>query len=504
MRWKRLVDRNNLVGAFLLGLSLFLHGGFETLLRSSPVASFEGYNFGSPTWGREAEVRLYDLGYPPAAASESSPSRLLNIRWSDANRPSGALNGGASMLFKCEYRIWDGEIVHGAGVPVGSEERRFEWSSCSGGPFWFWFEGMGGLALTVLSAGWFRRSRRRANARGFLGESVLVAYVVTSALVGAWVGYVGFTDWLFRLKAETLLRQVQGLELRKSTWQDASSIRRIFAPDSTCSPGRCDFDVDLEHGPMARSLVDLLGDGPLRRTLRKVSLLTWKARRLAGGQWARVTAAVRVRNGIVWGKDFSVVTAMPSDSRCGFAVSAETVRGFHLWSRPPWNLNSAFGGPDGCSCCTARWAKVTPYASAEEVREAFAFDLSCLGPTLHTCSEVRRLHPAADRRYEDQGAGLSRQERPTWTPEVYQRFGRDSESAAVVVVRWVEGEYKVTEMLQGTMRAPPRLSAGSLPALGQRAILFWDHHSERVVAPFSDQGVQAVRAGIAEAAGNPL
>ncbi|HXN49556.1 MAG TPA: hypothetical protein VN893_23090 [Bryobacteraceae bacterium] len=345
------------------------------------------------------------------------------------------------------------------------------------------------MALGLLSAMSFRRAGCRAPMAKWV-KALCLAFLL---LVGGWAAYVALSDWLFERKAEALLRQIQAIELRKSTWKSADSIRRAFSGDvrveSPCSPSHCDFSVVLNQ-----SVLGNLTDETLSEMLR-----------LAGRRRGRVAAGLRVRNGIVWGKSFVVMAEMPGRALhiCTFVADADTVRGFY-WRRPPDHLNIEFGEPGGCECCMERWVHVTPYASAEEMREAFAFDLSCLGPRLRACVDVRRLHPTAARHLEEEIAAYDPHKPIKWTQELYQRFGRDSESAAIVVVRGVDGGYQVTEMLQGTMTAPPRLGAGSLPAVGQKAILFWDHRSERVVAPFSEQGAQAVRAGIAEAASDPL
>lgn len=77
-------DRNNLVGLLLVGIALSTHGGFDTILRSSPRATFSGYVL---AWSRSSEdaasasgwIWLYDLGYPPAKGWEGAPYRALYL-----------------------------------------------------------------------------------------------------------------------------------------------------------------------------------------------------------------------------------------------------------------------------------------------------------------------------------------------------------------------------------------------------------------------------------------
>lgn len=54
---QRLFDKNNLIALLLLGLAALSHGGFQTVIRSSPRAVFSGYVLGwSGGSGDEAPV----------------------------------------------------------------------------------------------------------------------------------------------------------------------------------------------------------------------------------------------------------------------------------------------------------------------------------------------------------------------------------------------------------------------------------------------------------------
>jgi hypothetical protein len=88
------------------------------------------------------------------------------------------------------------------------------------------------------------------------------------------------SDRLFQHRAQVLLRDIQRLELRKSTWQDAERIRTKYAKRVTtntdCSTTRCDYTVTLDHWcNFLRSSTNL-------QLVR--ALLT--ALRLSGGRWA--------------------------------------------------------------------------------------------------------------------------------------------------------------------------------------------------------------------------
>jgi hypothetical protein len=70
--------------------------------------------------------------------------------------------------------------------------------------------------------------------------------------------------------------------------------------------------------------------------------------------------------------------------------------------------------------------------------------------------------------------------------------------------------YRVVETLKGDTASAPRLrysereNGARRPAPGEKVIAFWDDHFRPIIAPFTEQGVQATRAGIAEAAATPL
>jgi len=366
LRWKTLADKNNLAGAFLLSLAVFLHGGFGTLLKCSPTAVFTGCNL---LQSNDEAVDAYVL----IAAPRSPSAQRFHIRWSPANRlPTSFWDPGA--LLKCRYRVWDREITHISAVPTRptAADTAWEWNSNSGSLLWCSLEGIGGLALLLLCARAFRRASRRArevvtggSARRFPNQCVRVVYPMPFAVVGGWAAYVTCSDWLFERKAEALLERIQALRLRESTWKDAEAIRRNFARDAdkhrACSPPDCEVMVTLTHEPLV--------EGAPGEILSKML-------RLAGGRWGYIEASVRVRNGIVWGKDVRVGAEAPGvRPPWGFSAEAGTVRGFDLnRDEPVLHLNIEFGARAGAGHFNRR-VRVTPYASAEEMREAFAFDL---------------------------------------------------------------------------------------------------------------------------------
>jgi hypothetical protein len=213
-------------------------------------------------------------------------------------------------------------------------------------------------------------------------------------------------------------------------------------------------------------------------------------------------------------------------------ASAETLRdfgGFRFWSqrarvRPHPNVLA--GSHKGM------WSKLTPYASAAERRGAFAFDLSCIGSTLRRCTEPSQILPLAawtsQPADEEYLAYEKEQGNFVWTPaDMLRPNGRDAKSIAIVETsqilpkqRNAEGyevqrvNYHVVEVLKGTFKDASQTATYCLrsapspgpanpgpPAPHQRLIAFWGEEGDvqsPTIAPFSEQNLQAVRAGMAE------
>jgi hypothetical protein len=115
-------DRNNLGGLLLVGVALLTHGGLDTILRSSPRATFSGYVLG---WSRSSEnaaaasgwVWLYDLGYPPAKGWGGAPYRALYVP-ATPNMPNAVWNTDSVWLIRATYRTRDLQVVRIEAEPV--------------------------------------------------------------------------------------------------------------------------------------------------------------------------------------------------------------------------------------------------------------------------------------------------------------------------------------------------------------------------------------------------
>lgn len=524
-------DKNNLVGFVLLGAAVLLHGGFLTVLRSSPHAVFSGYVLGWSGGGEDTESSLwiYDLGFPPADESTfpNAPYRNLHVTRSRTdNVPLSFWNSGISEHVKCEYRIWDLEITRIDAVPAPNAKQTglvvWQWNSHSQGRAWPLIEGLLGFLVTCWAI--LRLARKKPTSelspsdavRRFPNKWAARIYITSVALILAWIVFVRLSDRLFQFKAQSLLRDIQQLELRRSNWQDAQRIRARYgkhvSTDAACSPVRCDISVMLDHWYKFRSSSN--GNTSFGR-------FVWTAWSLPRGRWAFIDATVRIRDGVVWGKDFDATISHRDDYP--LIATAETTRDFatRTWYvSPDTHPNIRFGRPGGCEICQALWVKITPYASIEEVRDAFAFDLSCIGATLRPCTQMSQIMPVAARLLEEDSRSYNSGGQPpmTWSAAMIRALGRDAQNAAVVDILRVYREksddsgdgqqyadYKIIETIKGTFQVPiqpvrlsrqPTIDLRNLP---QRAVMFgFERNDIPALVPLTDDTLREVRSGVAE------
>lgn len=208
-------DKNVLLGLVLVGFSLVLHGGFQTLLRSSPHAVFSGYALG---WDGGAEssdssLWIYDLGFPPAStAFYEVPSRNLHLSTTGHNRVPGSFwNTDRSEYVKCEYRVWDLEITRIDATPVphaglpGSSSSAWLWKSDAEERTWPFLEALLGLLVACRCALWLgskehlRRPPALDSVRRFPNQWAVRIYVAAISLMLAWIIFVRLSDGSFNI-----------------------------------------------------------------------------------------------------------------------------------------------------------------------------------------------------------------------------------------------------------------------------------------------------------------
>ncbi|HTS56801.1 MAG TPA: hypothetical protein VMH03_04590 [Terriglobales bacterium] len=322
--------------------------------------------------------------------------------------------------------------------------------------------------------------------------------------------FVRLSDRIFQFRAQSLLEGIQQIELRKSTWQDAQRIRERnsehVSTDAACSEKRCDITITLDH--WYKFLSSSNGNSRFARFV-----WTW---RLPGGRWAFIHATLRIRDGVVWGKDFDATISHRDDYP--LIATAETTRDFATTS---WYVsqdshpNIRFGRPGGREICQALWVKITPNANPKEMQEAFAFDLACIGGTLRRCTEMSQIMTVAARRLGENSRANDVAHPPlTWSPAMIRALARDAQNAAVADILRVHPEtsdepqsvdYKVVEALKGDFGVPIQRAALSrrptidVRKVPQHAIVFgFERNDNPAFVPLTDDNLHPVRAGIAE------
>lgn len=394
------LTKKNWFGIFLIALALAVHGAFEVFLGSSPRSHFNGYVLGweGGTESDDSSLWIYDLGYPPRQITTfpDAPSLELHLRHSRRNAvPEAFWRSDTSSYFKIEYRLWDLQIIHVEAVPVSNLPgvRGWTWSCGSTGRGWPFLEAMLGLLLLPLCAVFAQKSSslQSASLEKFANGNrwALSIYVGVAILIVSWVAFARLANCVFQYRAETLLHEIQRLQVQKSTWQDTERLRLKYVDHLTveqpCSKDYCDFRIRLEY---RTDLAATIYKSAVGRTV-------WILWRLAGGRWAMANATVRVRNGVVWGKGFEAI----APHREGYALIARvrTVDDFPKAAVSNNHVNLRFGRPGGCEICQMLWAEVTPYANDAELRQAFSVDLSCIGTKLRTCTDIAQMMPIAAR-----------------------------------------------------------------------------------------------------------
>ncbi len=542
-RRKRTPNKNDIAAIALIAFGFFLQGGVEAVLRFSPQDMFGGYVLGW-TGGRDEQhssLFLYDLGFPPRDEASFPEAQRQNLFVARSRRnliPSSFWDSNGKLLTKCEYRRWDRQItkIDALPVPGANELTAWHWASHAEGRFWFLVETLSALFVLCVCIVWFRPSLKSAalpsslSVRAFPNRWAIRIYLAVLVLLVAWVIFVRASGRIFQYKGEVLLHRVQTLELRKSTWQDAEMLRDEYSGHvqqlgrGPCDSSRCDFRIELSHS-----------SGLLRspdKFWKRIWNVAWN---LAGGRWTEINASVTVRNRVVLGKSFHVI--VPHREGYALIADAATVRGFGLQGRR-LNLgtnNLVYGRPGGCEICQALWARVTPFGNTAEMRDAFDFDLSCIGGTLRACTSVASLMPTAGRYvYGD----LSSEdhlppEPPPWAPDIVRRLGRDACRVGLIEVTRVRSadptsamdsaprvSFKVLETLKDNVIHDTRRDYGcsttplkqrnearflsfdsgvTPPRAGDHVIGFWEDDSDvRAFLPFTSEMMAEVQKGIAE------
>ena len=210
-------------------------------------------------------------------------------------------------------------------------------------------------------------------------------------------------QYLQRSRAESLLRQLQAVNLRITTF---SNVERVFGRRATksaiCDSASCDYTIHLESPIGWQELFRVserlrIPDGPVYQVLHRL-----------GGRPAEVDAKIVVRNGVALGKSLKVVVAGQHDRwLIGRVESVPRLprprdsESFHaaLVHYPDYVI----GQPGGCTGCAEGYVVFTPHTADEDVRRLMELDLSCL-TRWRPCSTQADILPSAWAQYERTGA----------------------------------------------------------------------------------------------------
>jgi hypothetical protein len=157
-----ILDRDNIVGLLLVGLALLLHGGFGTLLRSSPHGTFNGYVLGWDGGDDERRLWIYDLGYPPKEFWIDAPSRSLHLEWTKNNPVPADISTINGSYLKVDYRLWDLEIASIDALPVSrsqaGELSPWHWKSHATARLWPMVQTILGVLFVTIAGTLFVRT----------------------------------------------------------------------------------------------------------------------------------------------------------------------------------------------------------------------------------------------------------------------------------------------------------------------------------------------------------
>ncbi len=240
-------------------------------------------------------------------------------------------------------------------------------------------------------------------------KRILWTFACVCGLLSLTVATLQVDQRLLRRKAERLLAQIDTLDLRKTGWDSAAGQFKLWADaakyDPECNEHECTVEIALSDFVLAHVYAsswptrtdDYLRyrfkrdnqSRPLSRALERLVYLSL----FFGVRPAQIIGSVRVRNGIVWEKQFSVRIEVLSDpksctdgGRCEYTLiaSSYTVPEFSTQVgrlfQDDLQIHSQYsiGHPSGCMGCVAVWAKFTPYADPLDVHRLMKVNLFCL------------------------------------------------------------------------------------------------------------------------------
>jgi hypothetical protein len=196
------------------------------------------------------------------------------------------------------------------------------------------------------------------------------------------VAFVQAQQHVLRHRSEEVLADIQAINLRQSTFEQANQFRQKWAKwiasTGDCASEHCDFYVRF-----------------LDFSARHYSQFQRPSLRLAyhlfGGRQTIVYAGISVRNGIVWQKSFGVgfYDYLGREPEL-LEARADTVPGIDQTlsvTHPEYSMNRAFPG--------IVWLlRFTPYVAKSDLDRLMQFDLTCISRR-RACLSPGEIMPAA-------------------------------------------------------------------------------------------------------------
>lgn len=112
-------------------------------------------------------------------------------------------------------------------------------------------------------------------------------------------------QWLFRIRAETLLADIKSLNVNRSSWSDAQRFMARWGTwgqwDGNCDKQNCSYSVTIYHLPLVYPAF-VFKEGPH---------LSARILELLGLRSAAVTARFDLEHGVITNKGFGMSVALP-------------------------------------------------------------------------------------------------------------------------------------------------------------------------------------------------
>lgn len=304
-------------------------------------------------------------------------------------------------------------------------------------------------------------------------KAIRISAVSTLVLIAGVAASVPIQQHLLRWRAERLLADIHSLQMGKSTWIDAQKIMYRWGAwgsyEGSCTQARCSYQINLPD--IFTRIQNHLPSECCFWMLRPYRFL--------GGRYSFALARVEVINGLVWGKDYSLmISVLASDDQDGFeyglSASADTAwrtKYFHFIREPP-HSEFEIGHPGACEGCKAVFVRFTPFADPQIVNSLMDFNFDCL-TRRRPCTDQMDIMPSVWKKVleEEKDSNDPRQVRGaangrSLSPEF---LGRDRENvvvAEIVNTRAMPDEWD-NERFHVFFRLKQRLKRGEFWNVGE-------------------------------------